>query len=111
MSRDIQIKKTVFPKDTFDKVVDRSFKTFAQPADVEQQITVEEFFQNYDDLYYEIPPEGETQSHQYLIKRSLEIVDYEKDTQEIQPLLDEIAQLRAQVLEYQQQLIEANTPN
>lgn len=111
MSKDIQIKKTVFPKKNFDKVIDRSFKTFAQPADVEQERTIEEFFQDYDNLFYEIAPEGPTQSHQYLIQRSSEIVDFEKDTQDIQPLLDEIAQLRAQILEYQQQLIEANTPS
>lgn len=111
MSKDIQIKKTVYPKGNFDKVIDRSFKTFAQQPDVEEERTVEEFFQDYENLFYEIPPEGATQSHQYLIQRSLEIVDFEKDTQDIEPLLDEIAQLRAQILEYQEQLIQANLPS
>lgn len=111
MSKDIQIKKTVFPKNNFDKVIDRSFKTFAQEVETEQERTVEEFFQDYDNLFYEIPPEGENLSHQYLIQRSSEVVDFAKDTEDIQPLLDEIAQLRAQILEYQEQLIQANTPS
>lgn len=111
MSKDIQIKKTVFVKDNFEKVIDREFKTFAQPPAVELERTVEDFFQDYENLYYEIEPEGLTESHQYLIQRSLEIVDYEKDTEDIQPLLDEISQLRAQILDYQQQLIQANTPS
>lgn len=110
MARDVQIKKTVFKKDEFGKVIDRNFKTFSQPIPIEQQRTVEEFFEDYENLYYEIPPEGESQSHQYLIARSTELVDFDKDTSEIQPLLDEIAQLREQILGYQQQLIDANTP-
>ena len=111
MSKDIQIKKTVFSKKNFDKVIDRSFKTFAQLPPVEEERTVEQFFSDYENLYYEIPPEGETNSHQYLIARSSELIDFQKDTEDIQPLLDEIAQLREQILSYQQQLIAANTPS
>ena len=111
MSKDIQIKKTVFSKDNFEKVIDRSFKTFAQPLEAEEQMTVQQFFAEYENLYYDIPPEGETNSHQYLIQKSSEIVDFDKNTDEIQPLLDEIAQLREEILSYQQQLIAANTPS
>ena len=70
MANEIRIKKTVFEKGNFDKVVDRSFNTFAQPTPIEEQPTVEEFFDLYEQLYYEIPVEGTTQSHQYLIQRS-----------------------------------------
>jgi hypothetical protein len=110
MANEVRLQKTVFEKGNFDKVVDRSFNTFAQPIAVEDLPTVEEFFDLYEQLYYEIPIEGTTQSHQYLIQRSSELVDFQKDTEDIQPLLDEIAILREQILEYQQQLIEANTP-
>lgn len=111
MAKNVNIKKTVYEKDNFDKVVDRSFKTFAQPLPVESERTLEEFFDDYERLYYEMPVEGESKSHRYLINRSSELVDFEKDTQDIQPLLDEIAQLREQILTYQEQLIEANKPN
>lgn len=110
MANEIKISKTVYNKEIYDKVIDRSFKTYAQPTPVEEEPTVEFFFELYEQLYYEIPPEGAVNSHQYLIKKGLEIVDFEKDTQDIQPLLDEIAQLRTQILDYQQQLIDANTP-
>ena len=111
MAKNISIKKTVYKKDTVGKVVDRSFKTFTQPLTVEQERTIEQFFSDYDSLFLEIPAEGDIQSHQYLITKSSELVDFEKDTTDIQPLLDEISQLRAQVLEYQEQLIEANKPD
>lgn len=111
MANEIKVKKTVYKKNQFDKVVDRNFRTFAQPEPVEESITVEQFFDLYEELYYEIPIEGDRNSHRYLIQRSSEIVDFEKDTQDIQPLLDEIATLRIQLLDYQQQLIDANTPS
>ena len=110
MANEIKIEKTVFNRNQFNKVIDRSFKTYAQPEPVEEQVTVDEFFTLYEQLFYEIPVEGDVNSHTYLIQRSSELVDFEKDTQDIQPLLDEISILREQILEYQNQLIEANTP-
>lgn len=111
MASNIKIEKTVYNKDQFKKVVDTNFKSFAQPAPVEEDFTIEEFFTEYENLYYEIPSTGETQSHEYLIKRSSELVNFEKDTEDIQPLLDEITQLRTQILDYQQQIIELSTPS
>ena len=110
MANEIRLQKTVYEKGNVDKVIDRTFSTFAQPVPVEDLPTVEEFFELYEQLYYEIPIEGVTQSHEYLVQRSSELLNFEKDTEDIQPLLDEIAILREQILEYQQQLIEANTP-
>ena len=109
MAKEIKIQKTVFNKEQFDKVVDRSFKTYAQPAPVEDEPTVDDLFALYDSLYYEIPIEGE-KSHTTLIEKSSELVDFDNTTEDIQPLLDEISILKEQILEYQQQLIEANTP-
>jgi len=111
MANNIQISKTVFNKNQFKKVIDTDFKSFAQPVPVDEELTVEEFFTAYENLFYEIPSTGEFQSHEYLIGRSSELVDFEKDTEDIQPLLDEITQLRQQILEYQQQIIELSTPS
>lgn len=111
MAKNISIKKTVFQKDTFGKVVDRSFKQFTQPLGVDEERTIEQLFSEYERLYLDIPAEGENQSHLYLIKKSSEIVDFEKDTEDIQPLLDEIATLKEQILSYQEQLLEANKPD
>ena len=107
MARDIQLKNKVYSKEQLDKVVDREFSFFTEDQEeLDQPITVEEFFTAYEDLYYEIPLKGENQSHSYLSQRSSELIDFEKDTTDIQPLLDEIAILRQQLLTSQEEIIE-----
>lgn len=106
MANSIQVQKTLYNKEEYNKVVDREFNFFIDPVNDALSINVEEFFVAYDNLYLEIPLQGSTNSHEYLIRRSSELVDYTKDTQDIEPLLDEIAQLRQQLLEANQQIFE-----
>lgn len=106
MDSNIQITKTVFNTDKFNKVVDTSFKTFTQPVPEEDPDTPEELFRLYEKLYFSIDITGETNSHEYLIRKSSELVSYDAVTEDIQPLLDEIAQLREQNLALNQQLID-----
>ena len=103
MVNQIKIQKTQFDKEDFDKVIDRSF---GQPEPVEEQPTVEEFFVLYEELFNEIPINGATNSHEYLVTTSGNLIDFDKDTEDIQPLLDEISQLRQQLLEANQEIIE-----
>ena len=110
MDTNIDANKIVYNKTQLDKVIDRSFNFYLQKPISQVTITVPEFFDAYEKLYYEIPPLGTTESHQYLIKRSSELVSLNEGTPDIQPLLDEIAQLREQILSYQNQLIKSNTP-
>ena len=109
MANDIQIKKTVFSTSQFTKVVDNSFKTFTQPTTAQDTDTPEELFRLYDKLYYVIDVEGETNSHEYLVRRSSELIAFDKTTEEIQPLLDEISQLRQQNLALNQQVLDLQT--
>lgn len=109
MDNDVKIQKTVYNSVEFGKVVDRSFNTFVQPIAEEDPDTVDELFRLYEKLYFEIDIEGETNSHEYLIKKSSELVNFERSTEEIQPLLDEIAQLREQNLLLNQQILELET--
>jgi hypothetical protein len=111
MGNDIKIQKTVYDSTQFNKVVNRSFTSFTQPVEEEDVDTVENFFRLYEKLYFEIPPEGEVDSHEYLIRKSSELVDFEKTTEEIQPLLDEISQLREQLLQANQQILDLETAN
>tara|TARA_B100002019_G_C21262245_1_gene597409 strand:+ start:1384 stop:1728 length:345 start_codon:yes stop_codon:yes gene_type:complete len=106
MAKNVQVKNKVFNKEQLDKVLDRDFAFFVEPPVEEDTITVDEFFTAYDELYYEIPLKGETNSHEFLIKKSTELVGFEKDTADIQPLLDEIANLREQLLSQQEQIID-----
>jgi hypothetical protein len=111
MDNDVKIQKTVYNSVEFDKVVDRSFNTFVQPVAEEDPDTVDEFFRLYEKLYFVIDIEGETDSHEYLIKKSSELVNFERSTEEIQPLLDEIAQLRDELLQANQQILDLETAN
>lgn len=105
----IQIKKTVYKKDDFEKAVDTEFSTFVDPIVVVDNDTVEELFRLYNKLFYEIPVEGDTNSHKYIINESSKLITSTEDLESIQPLLDEIAQLREQLLATNQQLIEVQT--
>lgn len=109
MANDVQIQKTVFNAIDFSRVVDNTFRTFTQPVPEEDLDTTEEFFRLYEKLYFEIDVEGETDSHEYLIRKSSELVNYDRVTEDIQPLLDEIAQLRQENLALNQQILELET--
>lgn len=102
----IRIQKDSYNSNQFSNLVDREFKTFTKPVPEVDTDTVEEFFRLYDKLFYSIPIEGETDSHQYILQKSSELTDFEKTTENIQPLLDEIAQLRQQLLDANQQIFD-----
>ena len=106
MGKEVRIVRTVYKKDQFNTVIDRDFKTYIEPEQPQDTDTVSEMFRLYDKLYYSIPAEGDVNSHEYLIKRSGELAQLESINEEIQPLLDEIAQLRAQLLDANQQIFE-----
>ena len=118
MSR-INLNKNVFNKPDFLKTVDTSFTQLVPPTPVEVPVmNVDEFFAEYDRLFYEIPKEGATNSHTYLVETSGEYVNYEKINAEIQALLDEIASLRGELLtlnneklDLQIELANVNTQN
>lgn len=109
MANDINIQKTVFNTTEFNKVVDSTFKTFTQPVPAEDKDTPDELFRLYEKLYYVIDIKGDTNSHEYLIKKSSELITFDKVTEDIQPLLDEIAQLRQENLSLNQQILTLET--
>tara|TARA_R110000751_G_scaffold5434_12_gene24739 strand:+ start:813 stop:1277 length:465 start_codon:yes stop_codon:yes gene_type:complete len=63
--------------------------------------TVEDFFNIYNNLFFIIPKYGDINSHEYLIKESSEYIDYAANQEEIQALLQEIAELRESNLQLQ----------
>lgn len=109
MANDIQVQKTVYSTPEFVKVVDTSFKTFTQPTPETDLDTPEEFFRLYEKLYYTLDIEGATNSHQYLVRKSSELLNFDTVTEDIQPLLDEIAQLREQLLSANEQILSLET--
>jgi hypothetical protein len=65
--------------------------------------TVEEFFQDYNDLFFLIPKTGEN-SHTTLILTSTDYIGYQPLSDELEALQEEITGLRAELLSAQQQL-------
>lgn len=107
----VKFTKNVYNPVEFPKVVNTNFTSFIKPTPEVDTDTVDELFRLYELLYTVIDIEGDTQSHEYLVKKSSEVYDFVKNTEEIQPLLDEIAQLRQQLLEANAQIIQLQSEN
>jgi hypothetical protein len=104
----INLNKNVFNKNQYQKVIDTSFTQLIQTpttSSVTQSISIEQFFSYYQELFYQIPKLGNTNSHTYLIKTSGEYVGDTQTDDTLQALIEEITQLRQENLTLQQQLI------
>ena len=111
MSENIKFNKQVYNKGQYPKVIDTTFKQLIQPiADqIKSQPSVNDFFILYDTVFYLIPELGETNSHEYLIKKSSEYINFDANQEEKEALQEEIAQLREELLDAQKQNIELQT--
>jgi hypothetical protein len=109
----INLSKTVYNKNQYEKVIDTSFTQLIEPEVIPVEITptisVAEFFQNYQSLFFEIPKFGNVNSHEYLIKTSQQYAGDFQNDDTIQALIEEITQLRQENLELQQQILGQTT--
>lgn len=110
----IPLNRKVYVKNQYEKVIDTKFSQLANttsPSTIieESTISVEEFFQNYNQIFFQIPKTGDTNSHEFLIKTSLEYVGSAVIDDTIQALIDEINLLQQTNLELNQQLLEIQT--
>jgi hypothetical protein len=100
----IDLTKEVFSKAQYVKTIDTSFNELGVTSigeDLLAQPSVEEFFDQYNELFYDIPPNGEINSHEYLVKTSGEYINFEDNNIEIEALRAEIASLRSDNLSLQ----------
>ena len=99
----IPVQKTVFNKNSFGRVIDTQFSQLLnQTVEETDTFTVDDFFQLYEDLFYQIPKEGNINSHRYILQREADYLGVSISQDDIQALLNEITSLRQQVLESQQ---------
>lgn len=104
---ELKLSKKLYNKSAYLNVIDTQFTELVPPTPpVEEPVSVDEFFVLYDTLFYEIPKEGEVNSHQFLIKSSIEYVDSQSTSNDIQALLDEITSLREENLVLQQNIVD-----
>ena len=106
MAQEVRLVKEVYGRNTFTRVVDTSFSELYTPPSASitpsQQITVDEFFDLYNELFFDIPATGEINSHEYIVARSTEYLGGGVLTDNEKAYIEEINSLR-------QQLLEANT--
>ena len=109
---EINLSKKVYAKNQYEKVINTQFSQLATPAVTSSitTISVDEFFQNYNEIFFEIPKFGLTNSHEYLIKTSQEYVGSDQLNNDIQALIDEINQLQQENLELNQQIVDLQLP-
>lgn len=105
----VNLNRQVFDKKKFNETVDTSFTQLVTQPDPTffdlNLATVEDFFTLYEKFFFQIPKEGEVNSHTYLIKESSDYVGFQANSEDIQALLDEIAALRQENLSLRQEQI------
>jgi len=111
----LNLSKKVYAKNQYEKVIDTTFSQLAtspttSTISTQPTISVDEFFQNYNQIFFDIPKFGVTNSHEYLIKTSTEYVGYASINADIQALIEEINNLQQQNLKLNQQLIDLQLP-
>tara|TARA_Y100001954_G_C15757903_1_gene577404 strand:+ start:596 stop:1390 length:795 start_codon:yes stop_codon:yes gene_type:complete len=108
----LDLKKQVFSKIEYPSVIDTTFRDLSVTSisqDILSEDNVTKFFDMYNQLFYAIPAEGETNSHEYLALTSGEYIDFQANEEEIEALQAEITTLREQLLEQQTINLEAIT--
>lgn len=107
MTEKVDLIKEVLGAGTYSKVVDTQFTQLISPTQVAvEDVSVEKFFELYEQLFFQIPVTGEFNSHEYLVKRSSEYIGGDIISDNEQALLEEINNLRQQLLEANQSLID-----
>jgi hypothetical protein len=103
MAEQVKVQKTIYSLSDFNNVVNTSFTQLVKPTkdtQIQPDMSVPEFFNEYDILFYDIPPSGSDESHLALATRSLDYIGLSlEDLQlEIDTLREENINLKNQLL-------------
>ena len=97
------LKAQRFNKSKFNETVNTEFTQLNVVPDLSffdrDLADLDDFWYLYEKFFYIIPKLGLIESHEYLAKTSGEYADFNSISDEIQALLDEIAELRAENLQ------------
>lgn len=110
MTQEVNLVKRVKGSNTYTSVVDTEFKELVstQITEVEPTVTVERFFELYEQLFFDIPVDGELNSHRYLVERSTQYLGGSVIDAEKQALIEEINSLRSQLIEINSSFMSTN---
>lgn len=107
----VNLNRQVFDKAKFNETIDTSFSqlgtTPPDPSFFDINLATQaDFFTLYDKFFFEIPKEGATNSHAYLVQESSNYIGADQVNEEIQALLQEITDLREENLTLRQENID-----
>jgi hypothetical protein len=114
----IDLNKTLYFKGQYERVIDTKFSQLAvSPSSQEtantlaetaltSSISINQFFQYYNELFFQIPKRGVLFSHEYLVRTSGDYIGSTSTNDEIQALIDEINILQQNNLELNKQIFE-----
>ena len=108
----IDLNRKVYDKNSYNKIIDTKFKEFGVTSiikDLSDTISIEDFFDNYNTIFYQIPKIGETNSHEYLAKTSGDYVNFDQTNEQISALQEEISILRQENLNQSIEILELKT--
>lgn len=101
MSSNVDLLKKIYGINSYSNVIDTDFSELIQPATAvtSSVVTVDQFFQYYEELFFNIPVSGSVNSHTYLVERSQEYIGGSVQDAEKLALIEEINALRQQLLD------------
>jgi hypothetical protein len=108
----IDLIKKVYSKTEYPKIIDTQFQqlgVISVNEQIEATTTVQQFFEYYNELFYDIPSYGDSNSHEYLVKTSGEYINFDQENEIIVALRAEITQLRKDLLQAEIEKAEALT--
>lgn len=98
----IILEKNTINKNLYSKIIDIEFKYLFKNDELIEERTIDDFFLEYDRLFFDIPLTGDFNTHSELIRRSTEYLGEELNSDREDLLLEEINQLRLELLETRQ---------
>lgn len=106
----VEMIKEIYGLNTYSKAIDTKFTELVQAVSptTSSAVTIDQFFQYYDELFFNIPVEGSINSHVYLVERSQQYIGGSVIDAEKQALIEEINSLRQQLLDVNQAFTNIN---
>lgn len=106
----VDLVKEIYGINTYSKAINTSFSELITPTApvTASVVTVDQFFEYYDQLFFNIPVDGTINSHTYLVERSQQYIGGSVIDAEKQALIEEINSLRQQLLDLNQSFTSIN---
>ena len=108
MSQEVQLAKKVYGRGLYPQIIDINFNQLIPPTGsaAPNVLTIPEFFEAYDNLFYEIPLTGSINSHEYIAERSLTYAGVS-----LQGIYDELEFLRQENIQLKNQIVSTTFTN